>query len=142
MALFKRNEHKSNDPAHSHPRLKAPSFSDARPSEIRKSVIGQTVFIKGNVFAEEEVLIEGKIEGKVNSKHLVVIGKNGVVNADIDAQEIIIKGVVNGNVRGSFKVEVVPEGVLNGNVISQRVVLAEGAIFKGNIDMSLKEEKG
>lgn len=111
-------------------------------AEVDRSAshIGKTLWIKGQVSSDEEVIIEGNIEGKLKIKHRVVVGKNGVVNADIEAREVIIKGIVNGNVRGNYKVEIVPEGVLNGNILSQRVVLAEGAVFKGNIDMSTDEE--
>lgn len=107
---------------------------------MKNSVIGKTIFIKGNIFSDEEVFIEGKIEGKLNIKHRVVVGKSGVVNADIEAHEVIVKGTVNGNVKGSHKVEIVPDGVLNGNILSKGVVLREGAIFKGSIDMTMKEE--
>jgi cytoskeletal protein CcmA (bactofilin family) len=141
MSIFKKDNRNFND-GHEHPRQKIAQFSDARVLDNKMSVVGKSVFIKGNIFSEEEIRIEGKIEGKLNSKHMVIIGKNGLVNADIEAREIIIEGTVNGNVKGSYKVEIVPDGVLNGNIISQRVVLAEGAVFKGNIDMTLKEEKG
>lgn len=104
------------------------------------SVIGKTLLIKGEIASDEEVLVEGTIEGKLNIKHRVIVGKSGQVNADIEAREVIIKGIVNGNVTGNYKVEIIPEGVLNGNIVSQRVVLAEGAVFKGNIDMTPKDE--
>ncbi|MCP4216152.1 MAG: polymer-forming cytoskeletal protein [bacterium] len=117
------------------------TFSSSAPVERQQSVIGKTLFIKGEVNSDEEVIIDGKIEGKLNIRHRVVVERNGVVNADIEAREVVIKGTVNGNVKGNFKVEIIPEGVLNGNIISQRVVLAEGAVFKGNIDMTVKEEK-
>jgi len=119
-----------------------PTPRSASPTiPTRNSVVGKTLFIKGNVFSDEEVFIEGNIEGNLYIKNRVVVGKNGVVNADIDAREVIIKGTVNGNVKGSYKVEIVPEGVLNGNILSKGVVLREGAIFKGNIDMTVKDEK-
>lgn len=117
------------------------ALPESRSNESNRSVVGKTVHVKGNLFAEEEILILGQVEGKLSGKNLVVVGKTGVVNADIDAREIIIKGTVNGNVKGSYKVEIVPDGVLNGNILSLRVVLSEGAIFKGNIDMTLKEDK-
>ncbi|MCP5054626.1 MAG: polymer-forming cytoskeletal protein [bacterium] len=103
------------------------------------SVVGRTLSIKGELFSDEEVFVEGKIEGKLNVKNKVIVGKTGEVNAEIEAHEVVIKGTVNGNVKGRYKVEIIPEGVLNGNIVSQRVVLAEGAIFKGNIDMTLRE---
>lgn len=107
---------------------------------MKNSVIGKTIFIKGNIFSDEEVFIEGKIEGKLDIKNRVVVGKSGVVNADIEAHEVVVKGTVNGNVKGNHKVEIVPDGVLNGNILSKGVVLREGAIFKGSIDMTIKEE--
>ncbi len=106
----------------------------------RKSVIGHTIVINGEVESDEEVLIEGKIEGFVKSKGLVVIGKTGIVDAEVEANEVIVVGKINGNVNGVTKVEIKPEGEVNGNIVSQRVVLAEGAIFKGNIDMSSREK--
>ena len=120
------------------PRSAAPTVSG---SAGKQSVIGKTLFVKGNIFSDEEVFIEGNIQGNLYIKNRVVIGKNGMVNADIDAREVIIMGTVNGNVKGSSKVEIVPEGVLNGNILSKGVVLREGAIFKGSIDMTMKDEK-
>ena len=107
----------------------------------KRSVIGQTIIINGELESEEEILIEGRIEGFVKSKGLVIIGKNGIVDAEIEAEEIIVIGKVNGNVNGIKKVEIKPDGEVNGNIVSQRVVLAEGAIFKGNIDMSSRDRK-
>ncbi len=107
----------------------------------KRSFIGQTIVVNGELDSEEEILIEGRIEGIVRSKGLVIIGKNGIVDAEIEAREIIVIGKVNGNVNGIKKVEIKPDGELNGNIISQRVVLAEGAIFKGNIDMSTRDKE-
>ncbi len=101
-----------------------------------KSVIGRTLYIKGEINSDEEVLIEGKVEGKIKINHRVVIGRNGIVNADIEAKEVIIKGAVTGNLKCSYKVEIVPDGSLTGNIVSHRVVLAEGSIFIGNIAMT------
>ena len=66
----------------------------------QSSVIGKTLLIKGEVFSEDEILIEGKIQGTINVKNRVIIGKNGNVEADIDAREVVIKGKVIGNVKG------------------------------------------
>ncbi len=105
----------------------------------KSSRLGRTMLLKGELHAKEEVLIEGALEGTIKSDGIVIVGKSGRVLADINAREVIIKGEVTGNVTGLEKVEIVPHGVLNGNIVSQRVVLAEGAIFKGNIDMTVKE---
>jgi cytoskeletal protein CcmA (bactofilin family) len=107
----------------------------------QSSLIGNTLLIKGEVFSEDEILIEGKIQGKINVKNRVIIGKNGNVEADIDAREVIIKGKVIGNVKGGQRVEIVPAGVLHGNINSPRVVIADSGIFEGNIEMHGREEK-
>jgi cytoskeletal protein CcmA (bactofilin family) len=113
-----------------------PTVISAPIVEHQSSLIGKTLLIKGEVISDDEVVIEGRIEGKVNVKNRVVIGKNGFVKADIiEAREVIIRGKVNGNIRGTHRVEIVPEGILNGNIQAPKVVIADGAIFEGNIDM-------
>lgn len=133
MGVFKRTESPKEKEKYTAP-ASAPA---AREAAAQPSVVGKTILIQGEVFSDEEVLVEGTIEGKLHIKHRVVVEKSGVVNADIEAREVIVKGTVNGNVNGHYKVEVIPDGVLNGNILSHRVVLADGAIFKGNIDMKL-----
>jgi cytoskeletal protein CcmA (bactofilin family) len=132
MAVFRKSEPEKEVTTTS-------SGSDYVPGK-KQSIVGRTLFLKGELCSDEEILVEGKIEGKLDINNRVIVGKSGVVNADIEARDVVIKGTVNGNVKGQNKVEIVPEGVLNGNIVSKRVVLAEGAKFKGNIDMSLTDE--
>ena len=129
MSVFKKNEN-----------IKSSNYVVRKDVPNVKSLIGKTLFIKGDIRSDEELLIEGKVEGKLNVKNRVIIGKNGIVNAEIKAREVIIRGKVNGDVNASYKVEIEPEGILNGNIFSQRVHLTEGSIFKGNIDMSSKDK--
>lgn len=131
MAVFRKFEASKQD------RFVSPGI----PGEPKPSLIGKTLLIKGRVRASEEIVIEGRIEGNLQVKHRVIVGKSGIVKADIEANEVIIQGRVDGHVKAGMKVEIFPEGVLNGNIVSQRVVLAEGAILKGSIDMSVREEK-
>ncbi len=129
MSVFKRQEP-----------VKIDSYTAETPVGRTKSIIGKTLLLKGKVSSDEDVHIEGKIEGQLSVEAKVVVGRTGVVDADIEAREVVIEGTVNGNVKGHNKVEIVPEGVLNGNILSQRVKLADGAVFKGSIDMTLKDE--
>lgn len=117
------------------------SYMDSIDSEGSRSIIGKNLFVKGEMSSDEEVLIEGKVKGKIKINHRLIIGPNGNVTADIDAKEVIIKGMVTGNVKCSEKIEIVPAGILKGNILSNKVILAEGAIFKGNIDMATGDEK-
>ena len=113
------------------------SYSEGGVSGGRSSIIGKTLSITGEIISNEEVIIEGKIDGKINAKNRVIVGKTGMVNADIDARELVVEGRVNGNVKLTQRIEIVPEGVLRGNINSSKVVLAEGSIFKGKIDMPI-----
>ena len=108
----------------------------------QSSLVGKTLLVKGDIFSDEEILIEGKVQGKITVKNRVIVGRDGVVEAEIDAREIVIKGKVTGNVRGSQRVEIVPAGALHGNIHSPRVVIADSGIFEGNIEMRSREEKG
>ncbi len=105
--------------------------------EEPKTIVGQTMFIKGIFNSEEEVLVEGKIEGEIKVKNRLVVGKSGKIEAEVEADEIIIEGRIDGNIKGLKMVRILPNGILNGNIVAKRVVLSDGAIFKGNIDMSL-----
>ena len=122
MGMFKRDE-VVEEPTTSY-------VSSSVESDRSRSIIGKTLFINGEIASDEEVLIEGKIEGTIRSNHRVIVGINGIVNADIEAKEVIIKGAVTGNVSCSYKIEIVPDGKLTGNIISDKVVL-EGKIAVG-----------
>jgi len=118
-----------------------PQYAYSPGDEHQGSLIGKTLLVKGEVISEDEIVIDGKVEGRINVKNRVIIGKNGVVEAEIDAREIVIRGRVNGNIKGTHRVEIVPEGILHGNINSPKVVIADGAVFEGKIDMRSKEGK-
>jgi cytoskeletal protein CcmA (bactofilin family) len=130
MAIF--NQTKNPLPA-----IPVPAAANGSQS----SVVGKTLLIKGEIYSDDEILIEGKIQGKINVKNRVIVGINGNVEADIEAREVIIKGKVTGNVKGSQRVEIVPAGVLHGNISSPRVVIADSGIFEGNIEMHGRDDK-
>jgi cytoskeletal protein CcmA (bactofilin family) len=111
------------------------------PANAESSLVGKTLLIKGEIFSEDEILIEGKVQGKITVKNRVVIGRGGDVEAEIEARDVVIKGKVTGNVRGSQRVEIVSEGTLHGNISSPRVVIADSGFFEGNIEMKHRDEK-
>jgi cytoskeletal protein CcmA (bactofilin family) len=122
------------------PEPKTPAAAPAMVSS-QSSLVGKTLLIKGEIYSEDEILIEGKIQGKITVKNRVVIGRDGDVEAEIDARDVVIKGKVTGNVRGSQRVEIVPAGTLHGNITAPRVVIADSGIFEGNIEMKPRDEK-
>jgi cytoskeletal protein CcmA (bactofilin family) len=122
------------------PEATAPVQAPAATSQ--SSLVGKTLLVKGDIFSDDEILIDGKVQGKITVKNRVVVGRDGIVEAEIDAREVVIKGKVTGNVRGSQRVEIVPAGSLHGNIHSPRVVIADSGVFEGNIEMRTREEKG
>ena len=99
-------------------------------------MIGPTIKIKGEVSGDEDLLIQGQVEGTITLEaHGVVVGESGQVFADILAKTIKIDGKVNGDVTGTENVVISKLGNVRGNIVAPRVLLEDGAIFKGSIDM-------
>ncbi len=116
------------------------SFYNPSNMSSEKTIIGKTIRIEGEVKSEEDVIIEGNVNGKVEVGKTLTIGKHGHVNAEIKARVVRIVGKVEGNIEASYKVEIVPNGHLTGNIKAPKIVIAEGAIFKGNVDMKTNEK--
>jgi len=101
-----------------------------------RAIIGPSISIKGELAGEEDLLIQGRVEGKIDlKKHNVTVGKNGRVKADIYGKVISIEGEVQGNLFGEEKIVLRQSGVVRGNITAPRVNLEDGAKFKGSIDM-------
>ena len=99
--------------------------------------IGKSVCVKGEITGDEDLTIEGKVEGKIDLKnHNLVIGSNAQIRAEISAKNIQIIGSVVGNVIASERVEIREMGSLEGDIIAPRVNIVDGAHFKGSVDMS------
>jgi len=101
--------------------------------------IGQSIHIKGELTGNEDLTIEGKVDGKIFLKdHNLTIGANGKITAEITAKTVMVLGEVSGNITADDKVEVATSGSMRGDITAPRVVLADGAKFKGAIDMDGK----
>ena len=101
-----------------------------------RATIGPSIFIKGDLAGEEDLVIEGRVEGKVDLKqHNVTIGKNGRVKADVFGRIVTVEGEVDGNVFAAEQAVLRQSGAVRGNITSPRVTLEDGSRFKGSIDM-------
>lgn len=100
------------------------------------AVIGQTITIKGSVTGDENLTIEGTVEGSIDlPNHDLTIGQSGQVTADLNANTIKVDGQVGGDINGAEKVVITKSGKVKGNIVAPRVTLEDGAKFKGSIDM-------
>ena len=98
--------------------------------------IGKSISIKGDVVGDEDTVIEGRVEGRVELKnHHLTVGPNGDVTGEIGAKQITIVGKVTGNVSATERVEISDTGRLNGDITSPRLLVQEGAQLNGNISM-------
>ena len=101
--------------------------------------IGPSIQIKGDLTGNEDLTIEGRVDGRISLKdHNLTIGANGRITADIHAKAVVVVGEVVGNITADDKVEVTATGSMKGDITAPHVVLADGARFKGSIDMDPK----
>ena len=103
-------------------------------------IIGKSVVIKGELSASEDLTIEGAVEGKVELKqNILTIGSNGRIKASVFAKAVVVQGEVHGEVHGNItaseKVDIRDAGSVDGDLAAPRVAIADGAHFRGSIDM-------
>lgn len=99
-------------------------------------MIGPSIKIKGEVSGDEDLVIQGKVEGTIDLKtNELSVGQSGQVFADIKAKIVRIEGEVTGDITGNENVVISKSGNVRGNIVAPRVTLEDGAIFKGSIDM-------
>jgi cytoskeletal protein CcmA (bactofilin family) len=123
--------------APSAPAAAASSAGEPRAHLGRDMVnIGKSVVIKGELSGSEDLTIEGHVEGRIDLKdNVLTIGPNGKIKAEVFAKAVVVLGEVTGNVTASEKVDIRDNGSVDGDIASPRVAIAEGAHFRGSVDM-------
>ena len=121
----------------------APQASEPRAQLGRDMVnIGKSVVIKGELTGSEDLTIEGHVEGRIDLKeNVLTIGPNGKIKAEVFAKSVVVLGEVTGNVTASEKVDIRDNGSVDGDIASPRVAIAEGAHFRGSVDMQRAGQK-
>jgi cytoskeletal protein CcmA (bactofilin family) len=101
--------------------------------------IGKSIVIKGELNGSEDLTIEGQVEGTIQLRdHVLTIGPNGRIKAQVFAKAVVVLGEVTGNVTATDKVDIRDNGSVDGDLVSPRVAIAEGAHFRGSVDMQRK----
>lgn len=120
-----------------------PATEPQRGQERTAVNIGKSVVIKGELNGSEDLTIEGQVDGKIELRqNVLTIGPNGRIKAQVFAKSVIILGEVTGNVTASEKVDIRDNGSVDGDITAPRVAIAEGAHFRGSIDMQKGAAKG
>ena len=97
--------------------------------------------VKGEISTREELLVDGEVEGTLESHSLLTVGSNGKVRANIKAREVVIFGSVRGNVEVVEKIAIREQGSLVGDIKAAGISIDDGAYFKGSIDIVRPEPK-
>ena len=113
-----------------------PGTDQKRASERNVVNIGKSVVIKGELNGSEDLTVEGQVEGKIELRqHALTVGPNGKIKAQVFAKSVIVLGAVTGNITATESVGLRDSGSVDGDISAPRVAIAEGAHFRGSIDM-------
>jgi cytoskeletal protein CcmA (bactofilin family) len=129
-------------PGQPHANVAAPPAPPTTAAAAQRSTsIGRTVTIKGDIRGEEDLLIDGQMEGRLDlGRNRLVVGPNGKVRATIVAREVDVQGIVNGNVEAAERIILRKNSKLVGDLKMASVVIEDGAYFKGSIDITRPQD--
>src|SRR5688572_20843882 len=137
--MWKRDDAAAGQPqqgAQAPVRPQEPQTKASDRQESSKVNIGKSVIIKGELSGSEDLTIEGQVEGKIELRqNVLTIGPNGRIKAEINAKAVIVQGEVIGNVTATEKVDIRDAGSVDGDLTAPRIAIADGAHFRGSIDM-------
>ena len=105
---------------------------------MANTVIGSSIVIDGEISGDEDLVIQGTVKGKISVKESLFVEGSGTVEADISTQNVEIAGKVTGNIIATDKVELKSDCRVVGDIKAPRILIADGASFKGNVDMDSK----
>ena len=104
---------------------------------MASTVIGAGITIEGEVTSDDDVVVQGTLRGKLHAKEGVTVDAGAIVEADVSAGPIRVAGQVTGNLTSSDRVDLENGARVVGNVKATRITIADGAQFKGNVDMDV-----
>ncbi|GMV40163.1 MAG: hypothetical protein AMXMBFR64_18790 [Myxococcales bacterium] len=104
---------------------------------MAQTIIGTSITVDGEILGDEPLLVRGTVKGRIHLTAAVQVDTSGVVEAEVRTSEAHVAGQVTGNVTATERVEIQPGGRLTGNIRAPRILIADGALFKGTIDMDV-----
>lgn len=104
-------------------------------SEQIATVIGESITVSGNLTGDEDLTVQGRVEGSITLSRTLILETSGIIKADVKVKNAIISGVVVGNLTASDSVELTAECRMVGDISAPRVIIVEGASFRGRVDM-------
>ncbi|HXN25495.1 MAG TPA: polymer-forming cytoskeletal protein [Candidatus Acidoferrales bacterium] len=112
------------------------TFRPSAPTARNLAILGPGLLVKGQISGEEDLQIDGKVEGSISLKgQRLTVGQNGEIVSDVHAREVIVYGKVRGNLFAEDRIEVKKDGSVVGNITGGRVLIEDGAYLKGQIEI-------
>ena len=140
--MFKKDENESSS-VQARPAQSVAGRSPAPQKSGGGATIGPSIKIKGDVSGDEDLLIQGQIEGKVKlGKHNVTIGSDGHVKADVHGRTVVVEGQVEGDLHAKEQIVLRHSARVEGSIAAPRVTLEDGAVFRGGIEMDAGAKNG
>ena len=108
------------------------------PRSGAHTVIGSSIVIDGEISGDEDLVIQGTVKGRISLRESLYVEGSGVIEADIESATIEVAGQVTGNIVATEKVELKADSKVVGDIRSPRILIADGAVFRGSVDMDVK----
>ncbi len=108
------------------------------PRTGAQTVIGSSIVVDGEIAGDERLVVRGTVKGKIALKEALVVEASGVVEADVETASVEVAGQLTGDVVARERVELKPDARVVGDIRSPRILIADGAHFKGSVDMDVK----
>ncbi|MBL4684718.1 MAG: polymer-forming cytoskeletal protein [Nannocystaceae bacterium] len=102
---------------------------------MANTVIGSTIVIDGEITGDEDLVVHGTVKGRVSLRENIIVEESGVVEANVETATITIHGTVTGDIAASERAELKGNCHVVGDIRAPRILIADGASFKGNVDM-------
>jgi cytoskeletal protein CcmA (bactofilin family) len=119
----------------------APASAPAPPAPQRGTAsIGKTIQIRGEIYAEEELMVDGDVEGVIEVRNKLTVGPNGKLKATVKAKEVVVSGLVDGDIEASDRISIQNGARITGDLKTASIVIDDGAYFKGGIDIIRTDE--
>jgi cytoskeletal protein CcmA (bactofilin family) len=146
--MWKRAEPSSPGSVPASPEQAPPSFAEfdplrEEPGPVREAPagIGTSIVVNGQLTGAEDLTVEGRVEGKIELRdHVLTVGPNGHIKAQVLARVIVVLGRVTGNLTATEKIDIRESGSVEGDMVAPRVAIADGSHFRGSIDMQEKDQ--
>lgn len=124
------------------PAPKPPARGPDPQAQMKATFLGPNVVIEGTLSGSEPVVVEGTVKGKINLNSDLRIGTHARLEATVHARNVVVEGKLDGDVSADERVELVASATVDGNIKAPKIVVAEGARFRGSVDMGKPKDAG